>query len=312
MKNILRDRSFRLSIILTLIFLCTGIAFLFLGLADYSWILFLLLPFLLGIAIGVLPNRKWVMYGGILTAVVFLVFLLLAGLSGFICVVMSFPIIASLIFLGAIVTHLVERYKQIKSKDTLPVLLFPLLVFMIAAPAERFLKEEKKQLIEVRTEQVFNYSPEEVYDAIKSVDTLIADKPFLMNFDLPVPVKCVLSKEEVGGIRTCYFSGGNLSRGDFGGGTITEKITALERGKLLKMDVVDYNLIGRKWLGFKEAIYYFDKIGNGQCKLTRVTTYTSELTPRFYWEPLEKIGIRQEHDYVFANLTNDLKKKTGR
>ena len=312
MKEILKDRSFRLSIILTLIFLCTGIAFLFMGIANYSWILFLLLPFLLGIAIGVLPNGKWVMYGGILTAIVFLVFLLLAGLSGFICVVMSFPIIASLIFLGAIITHLVERYRQIKSKDTLPVLLFPLLVFMIAAPIERFLKEERKQVIEVSTEQVFNYSAEEVYDAIKSVDTLIADKPFLMNFDLPVPVKCVLSKEEVGGIRTCYFKGGNLSRGDFGGGTITEKITALERGKLLKMDVVDYNLIGRKWLGFKEAIYYFDKIGNDKCKLTRVTTYTSELTPRVYWEPLEKIGIRQEHDYVFANLSNDLKKKYGR
>jgi hypothetical protein len=312
MKKVLKDRSFRVSIVLTLVFFCMGILFLFTGLADFSWILFLLLPFMLGLAIGVLPNGRWALLGGILSAIVFLVCLLLGGWSGFICAVLSFPFIGALMFLGAIITHLVKRYKQIKLNDTLPVLFFPLLVFMIAAPAERFLRSEKKQVVEVRTEQVFNYSADQVYDAIKSVDTLVAEKPFLMHFDLPVPVKCVLSKEEVGGIRTCYFKSGNLSNREFGSGTITEKITALERGKLLKMDVIDYNLIGRKWLGFKEAIYYFDKIGNDKCKLTRVTTYTSELTPRFYWGPLEKIGIQQEHDYVFTNLSNDLKKKYGR
>jgi hypothetical protein len=78
------------------------------------------------------------------------------------------------------------------------------------------------------------------------------------------------------------------------------------------MDVIDYNLIGRKWIGFKEAIYYFDRVGDSRCKLTRITTYTSELTPRFYWEPLEKLGVQQEHDYVFSNLANDLKKKYNR
>jgi len=312
MKRILKDRSFRLSIILTFIFMGTGIAFLFLGLADYSWILFVLLPIVLGISIGALPNRKWALYGAILAAIIFLLLLLVGQLSGFICVVMTLPILIPLIFLGSIITHLIKRYEEIKSTDKLPVLLLPLLLFLFAAPVERFLKQEKRKVIEVRTEQVFNYTPEQVYDAIKSVDTLIAEKPFLMKFDLPVPVKCVLSKEEVGGIRTCYFKGGNLSGGDFGGGTITEKITELQRAKVLKMDVIAYNLIGRKWLGFKEAIYYFDKISDHQCRLTRVTTYTSELTPRIYWEPLEKIGIRQEHEYVFNNLANDLEKKYGR
>jgi hypothetical protein len=78
------------------------------------------------------------------------------------------------------------------------------------------------------------------------------------------------------------------------------------------MDVIDYNLIGREWLGFKEAIYYFEATGNNCCKLTRITTYTSVLTPRFYWEPMEKLGIKQEHDYVFNNLEKDLKAKYGR
>lgn len=90
------------------------------------------------------------------------------------------------------------------------------------------------------------------------MDTLDAEKPFLLQLDLPIPTKCVLEKEEVGALRTCYFKGGRLSNADFGGGKIVERVTEFERGTVLKMDVVDYHLIGRKWLGFKEANYYFE------------------------------------------------------
>lgn len=224
---------------------------------------------------------------------------------------MAIILIAPFIFLGYVISHLAKRYRKIKETTRLSVLVLPLIPFLIAAPTEHYLKKHKEAIIEVKTEIVLNYSPEQVYDAIKSVDTLDAEKPFLMSFDLPVPTKCILEKEEVGGTRTCYFKGGNFSNGDFGGGTIVEKITELERGKVLKMDVTDYNLIGRKWLGFKEAIYYFHKVGSNQCRLTRITTYTSVLTPRFYWEPMEKLGIEQEHEYVFNNLKKDLKNKYG-
>jgi hypothetical protein len=312
MKEIFNDRSFRLSIIMTLVFLGTGIAFLFLGLVDYSWVLFILLPVALGVSIGAMPNKKYMIWGAIITTIIVLICLVIPGLSGLLCIVMTIPVIVPLIFLGYIVTHLLKRYKEIKGTNKLSVLLFPLIPFLIAAPTEHYLKKDKEAVIEVKTEQVFNYTTDQVYDAIKSVDTLDAEKPFLMAFDLPIPTKCILEKEEVGGLRTCYFKGGQLSNRDFGGGTIVEKITALERGKVLKMDVIDYNLIGRKWLGFKEAIYYFEKVDEHRSRLIRITTYTSVLTPRVYWEPLEKLGITQEHDYVFSNLSKDLEKRYGK
>lgn len=312
MKEIFKDRSFQLSIILTLIFLGIGIAFLLFGLADYSWVIFILLPIVLGVALGAMPNKKYILWGALITTAIVLICLVFPGLSGLLCIVMTLPIVVPLIFLGYVITHLVRRYKEIKGTNRLSVLLLPLIPFLIAAPTEHFLKAEKEVINEVKTEQVFNYMPEQVYDAIKSVDTLDAKKPYLMYFDLPIPTKCVLEKEEVGGLRTCYFKAGKSSTHDFGSGTIVERITELERGKVLKMDVIDYKLVGRNWLGFKEAIYYFDKVGDRSCKLTRITTYTSVLTPRLYWQPLEELGIRQEHDYVFNNLTNDLEKKYGR
>lgn len=308
MQKILNDKSFRLSIILTFIFFGTGIAFLFFGLAELSWILFVLLPIVLGISIGALPNKKYTIWGAILATIITLIGMFIPGLSGLLCIIMALPIIVPLIFLGYVIVHLVKRYKEIKSTESLSILLIPLLPFLIAAPAEHYMKTEKEVVIEVTTEQIFNYSPEQVYDAIKSVDTLDAEKTFLMYLDLPIPTKCILEKEEIGGLRTCYFEPGNLSNADFGGGTITERITELERGKVLKMDVIDYTVVGRNWLNFKEAIYYFDKVGDNSCKMTRVTTYTSVLTPRWYWKPLEELGIRQEHDFVFRNLEKDLEK----
>jgi hypothetical protein len=309
MSKILKDRSFLLASILTVIFIGTGIGFLFLGLVDYSWVLFALLPVALGIAIGTMDLRKYALWGAVITTILCLVAMCIFGLSGVICVAMAIILIVPFIFLGYVIARLVKRYRGIKESSKLPVLLLPLLPFLVAAPMEHFLRTEKQNIIEVRTEQVFLYTPEQVYDAIKSVDTLDAEKPFFLQFDLPIPTKCVLEKEEVGALRTCYFKGGRLSNADFGGGTITERVTELQRGKVLKMDVVNYNLIGRKWLGFKEAIYYFEPAAGNSCKLIRITTYTSVLTPRFYWEPMEKLGIQQEHAYVFNNLAKDLRNK---
>ncbi len=296
MKKILSDRSFRLAFLLSIIFLGTGFAFLHFGLAEYSAILFLGLPIVLGISIGALPDRKLAYVGGGGGILIFLVLLLVGQLEGMICVGMALGVIIPMAFLGAVIVHLFKRYRDLKSTDKLPILLLPLLPFLFFAPLEKLLSTERKQIVEVKTERIYPFSPMQVYDAIKSVDTVIAEKSILMKIDLPIPTKCVLEKEEVGGLRTCHFSGG----------TITEKITELEKGKVLKMDVIDYRLTGRKWLGFKEAIYYFEEAGQGSCKLTRVTTYTSELTPRLYWEPLEKWGIEQEHKYVLDHIEGAL------
>ncbi|GAA4035522.1 hypothetical protein GCM10022409_20280 [Hymenobacter glaciei] len=312
MRKLLADRSFQLTFILTLLFLETGIALLLLGLANYGWMLFVLLPILLGLALGAMLNKRYTLWGALIATALTLLGLYVPGLSGLLCIVMVLPIIVPLIFLGFVVSHLAARNQQLRERNQLPVLLAPLLLFVVGAPLEQYATRNEAAIIAVTTERVYPYSPEQVYDAIKSVDTLDAPKPFLMNFDLPIPVKCVLEKEAVGGRRTCYFKAGLLSNDDFGAGTITERITALERGRLLQMDVELYNLVGRKWLGFREATYRFEPAGPHGCKMTRLTTYTSVLRPRAYWGPLEKLGIRQEHDYVFDNLARDLRRKFGR
>lgn len=297
MKKIIKDKSFRLSVTLSLLFFGVGFAFLHYSLADYGWVFFVLLPLVLGFSSGTLPRKGMGAIGLVVGVFIFLILLLLGQLEGFICVIMSLPIIIPLLFLGRAISHWLIKYKKSRSSDKFHVLVLPFILFLLGAPIEQKVVDDQKEIIIVTSEIYLPYSTLQVYDAIKSVDTLIAEKPFLMKIDLPVPYKCVLEKEEVGALRTCYFEGGK----------IVERITAFEKGKLLQMDVIDYELTGRKWLGFEEAIYTFEAIGIDSCKMTRITTYSSELYPRIYWEPLERIGIEQEHDYVFNNLKRDLR-----
>jgi hypothetical protein len=286
----------------TILFLGLGMTLLEFGLIGYGVSFFVFLPFVLGIMLGSSFFKKMSQLGLIAAFVFFISFLLMNELEGMICVLMSMPIVLAAMAIGAVIKSAYDKAKKKEDdRNNLKISLVPLALFTLLSIAEKQLTENNQAIVEVRSEILLPYSPMQVYETIKSVDTLDAEKPFLMKLDLPIPQKCILEEEKVGGLRTCYFEGG----------TITERITELEPGKLMRMDVIDYQLTGRKWLGFKEAIYRFDEHADGTTLMTRITTYTSELYPRFYWEPLEIMGIEQEHEYVFNNLRNDLQKKYG-
>lgn len=297
-----KEKSLLSAAILTFLYCSVGMYFISHEMVNYGIFLFVLLPISLGIVVGSLPFLQWVFVGIISSGIIFLLLIYINKLEGIVCILMSIPIVIPLVVLGVLINWFLIRMGIFKPTGNLKALILPLLVFMVIAPLEKIYNGNSSLVMNVKTERIYPYSCMQVYDAIKSVDTLIAEKPFLMKLDLPVPNKCILEKEEVGGLRTCYFSGGK----------IVERITELEKGKVLRMDVIDYKLTGRKWLGFNEAIYFFEKTGRHSCKMTRITTYSSKLKPRFYWEPLERLGIAQEHQYVFDNLENDLRKNTSK
>lgn len=279
-----------------------GFALLHYEFIGYGLSFFVFLPFTLGYILGKSTIKAFSLWGLIISLVIFFILLLAGNLEGMVCILMALPLVIIAIALGAILRHFIKKYRNTDQQDHLiKSSILPLCLFLAFAFIETKLTKDEQFVMEVKSEIILPYSTIEVYEAIKSVDTLDAEQPLLMKLDLPIPQKCLLEEEKVGGIRTCYFQGGQ----------IVEKITALEKGKILKMDVIDYQLTGRKWLGFKEAIYLFEKAAKGQTRMTRITTYTSELYPRFYWAPLEKIGIQQEHDYVFRNLKKDLQNKYG-
>jgi hypothetical protein len=100
MKSFISDKSFLLSVAITTIFIGTDIAFLFLGLVDYSWVLFMLLPVVLGVAIGTMKVRKYALGGAIITTILLLIAIYIPGFSGVICIVMAIGLVVPFVFLG--------------------------------------------------------------------------------------------------------------------------------------------------------------------------------------------------------------------
>jgi len=207
-----------ISMFVSVFYFGLGFTCLHLGLIEYGWAFFVLLPFTLGILLGFMKQRKWASVGYVVGTILFLCLLLFGGLEGIVCILMSLPLIVFITFCGAMLHGPLVKLGILKRNNKAPVFLAPLVVLLFGGPLESYFSAGEPEIVEVKTEQVFPYTCLEVYNAIKSVDTLDADKPFLMKLDLPIPQKCILEEEKVGALRTCYFEGG----------LIVERVTELE------------------------------------------------------------------------------------
>jgi hypothetical protein len=204
-------KEFVISIIISLTFLSLGLLLLHFDLIGYGVSFFVFLPFTLGYILGKSKFKSVSLFGLLTSLIIFFALLLAGQIEGMICLLMAMPLIIVAVALGFLVNYIVTiSRKSDKHDNLLKSSIIPLFLLLALGFAETALSKNDKSIIEVRSEMSLPYSTMEVYDAIKSVDTLDAKKPFLMKLDFPIPQKCILEKEQVGGLRTCYFEGGQI------------------------------------------------------------------------------------------------------
>jgi len=280
--------------------LCTlGFTLFHFELVGLGYTFFIVVPLCIGYSLGIKLDWGISLVIAVMMGLTLFFFLLLtAGFEGLVCVIMLLPIFIPVVLIGILIGYnLRKRSLKADKKNIVKISLYPLIVLLFSGGIEHFFSK-KYETAKVESTIYLPYDAATVYDFIKSVDTLEGEKSLLMNLGLSVPKKCVLEKEEVGAKRTCYFEDG----------TIEEKVTDIKRGEFIKMKVTDYKLPGFKWLKFDDAIYLFDQKGDST-KLTRITTYQSQLKPRIYWEFWEKQAIEAQHEYVLNDLKRRLEAK---
>jgi len=263
-------------------------------------VLFLLLPFAAGFAVGVVTERSKVAAVSLIIAAVLCFSVLLAtGAEGWICVLMAAPLIAVGLLIGALLGFLFRKYVLDKLKASgyirfVILLLMPLFLAganTVEQPVRRIPRTET-----FTTTLTVAASPERVWEQLKRVDVLDGSKPFLMRIGLPVPVSCSLEGEGVGSRRVCYFDSGY----------IVEKVTAWNPPALMSFEITESSLPGRHWLSFKDASYEIRREGDVTV-VVRKTTIVSRLRPAWYWRRLEGLGVETEHQYLFADVAGKLK-----
>jgi hypothetical protein len=256
--------------------------------------LFLLLPFATGFATALMVRgRKLVLASLLIGAIICTAILVVTGMEGWVCVVMSTPLIGFGLTIGAVIGRLVRRLiENSKRQHLMSLLMLAVLPFFLMGANSVEEQSRRTPRVETFTNTlVVDGSRELVWNQLKTFDRINGSKGLLMRIGLPVPVSCTMSGEGVGATRTCYFETGHIS----------ERITEWNPPTSMKMDVTEFDVPGRPWLSFKDASYDLTQEG-GHTVITRKTTIVSRLSPAWYWRRMEKIGVETEHEYLFEEV----------
>ncbi|MBA3768441.1 MAG: SRPBCC family protein [Acidobacteria bacterium] len=263
-------------------------------------VLFLLLPFAAGFAVGIVTERSKIIAASlVIAAVLCFSVLLLTGAEGWVCVLMAAPLIAVGLVIGALLGFLFRKYVIDKSKAPRSIKLIVLLLMPLFLAGANTVEQPARRTPRTETfttTLTVDAKPERVWEQLRSVDALGGSKPFLMRIGLPVPVSCSLEGEGVGSRRTCYFDSGY----------IVERVTAWNPPVLMGLEITESRLPGRHWLSFKDASYEIRREGDVTVVI-RKTTIISRLRPAWYWRRLEGLGVETEHQYLFRDVANKLK-----
>ena len=291
-----KSNSFKVSFIVGLSFTSIGLILTLSGLANFGMAIFFFLPLAVGISSGLLPDLKQAIFGTLSSLLLFSVFLIATKAEGIICVLMALPILLLAMWIGWVIGKASRKNKE---NTDIKVTIAPILIFIIANMFEVF-SGNPQEPSSASTSIILNANTEKVYNSIIEVDTVDVETNLLQKIGLPTPRKCILTEAKIGGTRLC----------EFDEGYIVETIKDLIPNKYLRMKITECKLDKeRHWLKFNEDIYKLESLPNGQTKITRTTTYSSTLKPRIYWEFMEALTIKSEHDFVFRNLEKDIKEE---
>ena len=162
-------------------------------------VMFLLVPFCSGFVIAMVTRGRKTAWASSLLAVLGSLSFLVAGkLEGVLCAILAFPLLALGLGVGVVLGFLFRRYvvERLRHQVTSTVTIF-VLTPMIVLAGHRL---ERPSLDAVRRETVANSiflsaQPEEVWTSIQSLDSINAERPLLMHFGLPIPLRCTLGEK---------------------------------------------------------------------------------------------------------------------
>ena len=255
-------------------------------------VLFFLLPFVTGFATALVTQGKDLVLASLVIGVIICTAVLIAtGAEGWVCVLMSAPLIAVGLTIGAFIGCLVRLSNR--GGKTYMTLLMLALVPLFLMGANRVEEKSRRTLREetIATTLVTDAPRELVWNQLKTFDRIEGTKGVLMTIGLPVPVSCTMTGEGVGATRTCYFEEGRIE----------ERVTEWNPPSTMKLEITAFDVPGRPWLSFKDASYELTSEG-GRTIVTRKTTIVSRLSPAWYWRRMEQIGVQTEHEYLFEEI----------
>ncbi len=275
------------------------------GIGTYGLALFVLTPLFIGGGSSILYgikkgiSLKKACRIGMLTLVIFTIFLIVFAIEGLICIAMAAPIGLGLCLVGSLIGYLVVRKKP---DQTTTFLLF--LIGII--PATAFVeKDQAPVLTSVVTSVEIKAAPETVWKNVIAFPSLAEPTELIFKTGIAYPVNATIEGTGVGAVRHCNFTTGSF----------VEPITVWEEPALLRFKV-DEQPQPMKELSFwdidaphlhdyfvsKEGQFRLTVLPDGTTVLEGTTWYYHNIKPALYWKLWSNYIIHKIHERVLVHI----------
>lgn len=274
-------------------------------LEEYSALLFVATPFVLGATCAFIYNHGHPRSGGD-TAGVVTVSVLVAGgaillfaLEGALCIFMAMPLALPVAILGGVLGRAIAlRSTAPPSPGMAALVVLPLLLPTPGPPPA--------QPFEVVTSVEIDAPPEAVWEHVVGFEELPPPGRLVFRLGIAYPQRARIDGEGVGAIRRCEFSTG----------AFVEPITAWEPGRRLSFDVVRQPPPLEEWSpyasvhpphldGYFRSVrgeFRLVPLPGGRTRLEGSTWYELDLAPVFYWRIQADWLVHRIHERVLEHV----------
>mgnify|MGYP005995809903 FL=1 len=281
---------------------------------EYGWTVFLVIPFI----IGFLPpfiygkssklSKKESFKLSFLTLGIVLIGLLIFAIEGMICIAMSLPLIALLVWLGSYIGFKANSGKWINSTNAT----IGLFIICLSSMSFDYINEPEN-LIPVRTRVIINSNIENVWENVVTFDKIDKPTDWIFKTGISYPTDATIKGTGVGAIRYCNFTTGSF----------VEPITTWNEPNLLQFDVKEQPIPMNEFNPFWEihpphldgyfksykGQFKLTKLGENKTELEGTTWYKVDITPEIYWKIWSNFIIHRIHKRVLNHIKTETENK---
>lgn len=180
---------------------------------DYGFILFIIVPMMLGLMSSLIYGHyqqrtfKESQVVSFYTLLIVCGGLILIRMEGLICVIMASPIVAAFTFIGACIGH---RYQRSKRGTVIRVLSLNLIIIPMLMTVETKITDETSELIKVTTSIQINAPIEKVWQNVIVFPPIDEPDEVIFKTGIAYPTSSQIVGNGIGAIRYCEFNTGKF------------------------------------------------------------------------------------------------------
>ena len=150
----------------------------------------------------------------------------------------------------------------------------------------------ERQSTTITTRMRFRASPEQVWDELMFYEQIAECPPLHLRLLLPLPIRAVGHKSQVGDDAKCLYERGHLLK----------RVSQIDRGRRCAFEIVEQDLEVGRGIRLSDGVYTLSELPDGRTEVALETRYASPKRPRWLWKPVEAAVCHAFHLHILRAM----------